>query len=134
MPVGRNSEGEAEEKDEYKEKDADEGETNDLEVDVETATVKSKKAQRPSPKAMMDGVPLPKETAEDLMPFPMNRQFRSQAVLSEELKNAIYERVVVQGKSVRNVSAALGVEMRRVGAVVRLKAVEKEWETKVYSI
>ena len=133
-PVGRNSEGEAEEKDEDKEKDVGEGETNDLEVDIETATVKSKKAQRPSPKAMMDGVPLPKETAEDLMPFPMNRQFRSQAVLSEELKNAIYERVVVQGKSVRNVSAALGVEMRRVGAVVRLKAVEKEWETKVCSI
>ena len=134
LPVGRNSEGEAEEKDEYKEKDTDEGETNDLEVGVGTATVKSKMAQRPNPKAMMDGVPLPKETAEDLMPFPMNRQFRSQAVLSEELKNAIYERVVVQGKSVRNVSAALGVEMRRVGAVVRLKAVEKEWEIKVCSI
>jgi len=31
------------------------------------------------------------------------------------------------GKSVREVSAELGVEMSRVGAVVRLKEIEKEW-------
>ena len=74
---------------------------------------------------------LPKETAQDLMPFPMNRSFRSQAVLSEELKDAIWKRVMGEGKSVRDVSAALGVEMRRVAAVVRLKAVEKEWEKQV---
>lgn len=74
---------------------------------------------------------LPKETAEDLMPFPMNRQFRSQAVLSEELKDAIWRRVMEDGKSVRDTSAVLNVEMRRVAAVVRLKAVEKEWEEQV---
>ena len=79
-----------------------------------------------------DGVrSLPKETAEDLMPFPLNRSFQSQSVLSEELKDAIWKRVMEDGKSVRDVSAALGVEMRRVGAVVRLKAVEKEWEKQV---
>lgn len=65
------------------------------------------------------------------MPFPLNRQFRSQAVLSEELKDAIFKMVMEDGKSVRDASAALGVEMRRVAAVVRLKAVEKDWETKV---
>ena len=74
---------------------------------------------------------LPRETAEDLMPFPLNRQFRSQSVLSEELKDAIYRQVAVEGRSVSNVSALLGVEMRRVGAVVRLKAVEKQWEEEV---
>ena len=78
-----------------------------------------------------DGPPLPKETSEDLMPFPMNRQFRSQNVLSEELKDAIYKRVMERGDSVRNVSAALGVEMNRVAAVVRLKALEKKWEEEV---
>lgn len=78
------------------------------------------------------GIPvIPKESAEDLMPFPMNRQFRSQAVLSEELKDAIWKRVVEDGKSVRDTSAFLNVEMRRVAAVVRLKAVEKEWEKQV---
>ena len=74
---------------------------------------------------------LPKENSEDLMPFPMNPAFRSQAVLSEELKDAIWRRVMEEGKSVRDVSAALGVEMRRVAAVVRLKGVEKEWERQV---
>lgn len=74
---------------------------------------------------------LPKETAEDLMPFPMNRQFRSQAVLSEELKDAIWKRVMEDGRSVRDTSAILNIEMKRVAAVVRLKAVEKEWEKQV---
>ena len=74
---------------------------------------------------------IPKETADDLMPFPLNRHFRSQPVLSEELKEEIYKRVMVEGQDVRTVSATLSVEMRRVGAVVRLKAVEKQWESEV---
>lgn len=74
---------------------------------------------------------LPRETTEDLMPFPLNRRFWSQAVLSEELKDSVWKRVMEDGKSVRDVSAVLGVEMRRVAAVVRLKAVEKEWEKQV---
>ena len=74
---------------------------------------------------------LPKETTEDLMPFPMNQRFRSQTVLSEELKDAIWKRVMEDGKSVRDVSATLHVDMNRVGAVVRLKAVEKKWEQEV---
>ena len=74
---------------------------------------------------------LPKETQEDLLPFPMNRGFRSQSVLSEELKDEIYKRIMERGDSVRTVSAALGVEMNRVAAVVRLKAVEKQWEEQV---
>ncbi|EON65633.1 hypothetical protein W97_04872 [Coniosporium apollinis CBS 100218] len=73
---------------------------------------------------------LPPETLEDLRPFPLNREFRSQAVLSEELREAIWERVVKGGESVRGVSAALGVAMERVAAVVRLKEVEREWVKK----
>lgn len=113
------------------EKKKDEGE--DTEIDIETSSIKKKSAQRPSPEARMKGAPLPKETREDLMPFPMNREFRSQSVLSEQLKDAIYRKVIEQGKSVRDVSATLGVEMRRVAAVVRLKAVEKEWDEQVCS-
>ena len=76
-------------------------------------------------------VSIPREYREDLIPFPLNKNFRSQPVLSEELREEIWERVTVQGKSVRLVSAELGVEMSRVGAVVRLKSVEKQWIQKV---
>jgi transposase len=49
-------------------------------------------------------------------------------VLSEELREKIWEKVMQEGDSVRDVSASLGVEMSRVGAVVRLMEIEKEWE------
>ncbi|KAI4252347.1 MAG: hypothetical protein LQ352_004354 [Teloschistes flavicans] len=47
------------------------------------------------------GRPIPKEQADDLIPFPMNRQFRSQPVLSEELRDEIYRRITKESKSVR---------------------------------
>ena len=75
--------------------------------------------------------PIPKETLDDLMPFPMNRLFRSQPVLSEELRDEIFRRWKEDGKTVRQISADLQVEMRRVGAVLRLKSVEEEWKNKV---
>lgn len=114
------------------EEDEDEiDEDEDVNEDGEIVPKKTQKTKEARVKETKDEPPLPKENTEDLMPFPMNRQFRSQHVLSEELKDAIYERVMVDGKSVRDVSASLGVEMNRVGAVVRLKAVEKEWEKQV---
>lgn len=70
---------------------------------------------------------VPPETSRDLLPFPNNPAFRSQPVLSVELRTEIWTRIMKDGKSVRQVSAELGVEMRRVGAVVRLMEVEKEW-------
>ncbi|KAL8790105.1 MAG: hypothetical protein Q9213_000807 [Squamulea squamosa] len=73
------------------------------------------------------GKPIPKEMADDLMPFPLNRQFRSQPVLSEELRDEIYRRINKEHKSVRTVSSELGVEMQRVGAVFRLKTIENQW-------
>ena len=66
-----------------------------------------------------------------LYPFPLNAYFRSQPVLSEELRQEIFERVVERGWSVREVSAAMGVSMERVAAVVRLGEVERRWESEV---
>ena len=70
---------------------------------------------------------LPPESLEDLRPFPLNTHFRSQPVLSEELREAIYQRVVNEGASVSLASVEFGVSNERVGAVVRLKQMEKEW-------
>lgn len=76
---------------------------------------------------------IPSETTRDLQPFPLNRNFVSQPVLSDELREEIWKRIMKDGKSVREVSAELAVEMSRVGAVVRLKEIEKEWEQTVSS-
>ena len=120
------------EKEEKKDEGEEEGkEADGVNEDGEIVPTRTKKVQGASVTDTKDGPPLPKESAEDLMPFPMNRQFRSQRVLSEELKDTIYERIMEEGSSVRNVSAILGVEMNRVAAVVRLKAVEKQWEKEV---
>ncbi|KAI9719565.1 MAG: hypothetical protein M1812_003336 [Candelaria pacifica] len=73
---------------------------------------------------------LPPEKGEDLKPFPLNRYFLSQKVLSEEYREEIWRRVTKDGKDVKVVSAEMGVEMNRVGAVVRLKTIEKEWAKK----
>lgn len=114
------------------EKEDEEDKDQELDEDGGIVPEKTKKIQEAKVRETKNIPSLPKESVEDLIPFPMNRQFRSQHVLSEELKDAIYERVMVRGDSVRNVSAALGVEMNRVAAVVRLKAVEKEWEKEVH--
>lgn len=74
---------------------------------------------------------IPRETLDDLMPFPMNRQFRSEPVLSEELKDEIFRMWKEDGKTVRRISADMQVEMRRVGAVLRLKSVEEDWKNQV---
>ena len=72
----------------------------------------------------------PPETQEDLQPFPLNPFFRSEPVPSLELRDEIYRRVK-EGLPVRAVSQSLGVDMNRVGAVVRLKEVELDWIDKV---
>ncbi len=64
-------------------------------------------------------------------PFPLNKHFFSQPILSEELREEIWKRVKVEKKSVRSVSVELGVEMRRVGAVVRLVELEQQWRAEV---
>jgi hypothetical protein len=77
---------------------------------------------------------LPPESQSDLIPFPLNKQFRSQPVVSEELREIVWQKIMKDGQSVKTVSAELGIEMSRVGAIVRLKEVEKEWIRKVSSL
>lgn len=66
-----------------------------------------------------------------LQPFPSNPAFVSHPVLSESAREMIYRRVYDNDEPIKSVSADLGVDHRRVAAVVRMKAVEKEWEEKV---
>ena len=77
---------------------------------------------------------LPPESIEDLRPFPLNKYFRSQPVLSEELREAIYQFVVKEEKTVSLASITFGVSNERVGAVVRLKQMEKQWIAQVCSL
>ncbi|KAJ5280162.1 hypothetical protein N7478_005534 [Penicillium angulare] len=58
-------------------------------------------------------------------PFPNNRNFVSESVLSEELRNEVYVQVVDQKKSVRAVSVEFGIDMKRIAAVVRLVELER---------
>ncbi|KAJ5319140.1 Ribosomal protein S35 [Penicillium brevicompactum] len=58
-------------------------------------------------------------------PFPHNPNFISESVLSEDLRNEVYHRVVEQKKSLRAVSVQLGIDMKRIAAVVRLVELEK---------
>lgn len=66
-------------------------------------------------------------------PFPLNQNFVSEPILSEEMRAEIYKRVVQDKKSVRAVSIELKVDMRRVAAVVRLMEMEKAWRSQVCS-
>ncbi|KAI9046901.1 hypothetical protein LZ554_008979 [Drepanopeziza brunnea f. sp. 'monogermtubi'] len=114
---------------------------------VEAQGEKQKEKEDEEAKAVKDGKPipteaqeapegedkkttaaLPPETARDLIPYPGNRSFVSQPVLGGMVKEVIWFRIMHEGKTVREVSAEFGVEMSRVGAVVRLKEIEKEWE------
>ncbi len=64
-------------------------------------------------------------------PFPANRHFNSDPVLSESFREMIWRRAVPGGESLKVLSAEIGVDLRRVAAVVRLKEVEKKWEAEV---
>jgi len=73
----------------------------------------------------------PSESEEDLRPFPRNLHFISQSILSEEVQHEIWHRVQALQKSVRQVSVEMGIDMRRVAAVVRLIEVEKKMQAEV---
>lgn len=66
-------------------------------------------------------------------PFPLNPLFRSQPVLDEHTKELIWDKVTQRGEALKAVSAEMGVDVRRVAAVVRLKQVEKQWVQDVSS-
>ncbi|KAF2019833.1 hypothetical protein BU24DRAFT_419447 [Aaosphaeria arxii CBS 175.79] len=100
---------------------AEEEKPDDLEASVRRDEEKAKAQEEQDPNY------LPQESEEDLQPFPLNRYFRSQPVLSEALREEIYQRVTRDGATVSLASVEFGVSNERVGAVVRLKQLEKEW-------
>jgi hypothetical protein len=102
----------------------------ELEAAIREGEAEEKDAKQPR-KAEEDESKLPPETAEDLRPFPLNQYFRSQPVLSEDLREAIYQRVKKDSATVSLASVEFGVSNERVGAVVRLKQMEKEWIAQV---
>lgn len=70
---------------------------------------------------------IPPETRFDRIPFPSHKDYVSEQVLSEEFRENIWYKVMKEGLTVREVSALTSVEMSRVGAVVRMKEIEKTW-------
>lgn len=74
---------------------------------------------------------LTNNTGGQLRPFPSNPAFISQPVLSEDAREMIWNKVMVKWEGVKAVSAELGVDQKRVAAIVRMKEVEKDWEAKV---
>lgn len=88
---------------------------------------KAKRIEEKETKEKEDRHKMPKERASDLRPYPLNNDFRSQSILSEELREELYKKIVDEKVDLSTVSALYGVDMRRVAAVVRLKAIEKNW-------
>jgi Eukaryotic mitochondrial regulator protein len=62
-----------------------------------------------------------------LRPFDLNPYFVSMPVLSEMLREQIYKYVVDDGHSVKEASEHFLVSNERVGAVVRMKQIERNW-------
>lgn len=88
-------------------------------------------AATPSYGKEADKKKLPPEQPADLRPFPLNPNFTSERVLSEELREIIFVRVKEQERPIREVSAEFKVSMERVAAVVRMKQMERDWLAKV---
>jgi hypothetical protein len=104
---------------------AEQEESNDLDLDERAEAEKQFKANAAKRRPKKKSLPPPRP--DDLRPFPLNKTFRSESVLSEEFREAIYIKVVEDKMTVRSVSAQLGVTMERVGAVVRMKQMERDW-------
>ena len=64
--------------------------------------------------------------SEPLRPFPLNPFFVSRPVLSEPLKEEIYQRVVHKGYSITKASDQFKITIERVAAVVRMKQMERD--------
>ncbi|KAL1894379.1 hypothetical protein Sste5346_005879 [Sporothrix stenoceras] len=62
-----------------------------------------------------------------MFPMPNNDTFKSEPVLDESTRYLVYKRVVKDGESIKAVAASIGLDMRRVAAIVRLMAIERQW-------
>lgn len=61
-------------------------------------------------------------------PFPLNPFFRSERVLSEEMRQLLVEEVREKKKPIKVVSIEQGVDARRIAAVLRMKDIERQWK------
>lgn len=60
-------------------------------------------------------------------PMPNNKAFKSEPVLDEPTRYLVYKRVTQEGESIKSVAASIGLDMRRVAAIVRLMSIERQW-------
>lgn len=67
-------------------------------------------------------------------PFRWNETFFSMPVLSEGLKEHIYTFVTLDGHPIKKASEHFGVSINRIGAVVRMKQIERNWVQEVSSV
>jgi hypothetical protein len=109
------------------------GSTNYLSAYTPDGRLKRAVEADPKPTENKENKKLIPETPRDLRVFPANPAFVSQSVLDDDFREAIWKKIMTEGKSVREISAEMRVEMSRVGAVVRLKEIEKEWQRIVSS-
>ncbi|KAL3229734.1 Small ribosomal subunit protein mS45 [Nakaseomyces bracarensis] len=63
-----------------------------------------------------------------LQPFPSNPHCKTNYMVSNELKDQIYNDIVVNKLSTQQVSQNYGLKIPRVEAVLKLASIEKKWE------
>lgn len=63
-----------------------------------------------------------------LQPFPSNPHCKTNYMVSNELKDQIYNDIQVNGLSTQQVSQNYGLKIPRVEAIVKLVGIEKKWE------
>lgn len=71
------------------------------------------------------------QNARGSRPFPLNRYFQVDPVLSDELREEIYQQLIQRNMPLFAISSRFGVTMERCAAVARLKQVEKDWVAQV---
>jgi hypothetical protein len=64
-----------------------------------------------------------------MAPFPSNPFCKTNLNLSKEDKEEVYQKIVVQKVPIQEVAVNYGIKIPRLEAVVRLKEIEKKWET-----
>ncbi len=70
-------------------------------------------------------------TGEPDIPFPNNPLFRSEPVVNDQTKRFIYQRATQEGVALKAIAAEMGLDVRRVAAIVRLKEAQKQWTNSV---
>ncbi|KAJ3474629.1 hypothetical protein NLG97_g9757 [Lecanicillium saksenae] len=59
--------------------------------------------------------------------FPSNPLYRSEPVVNDTTRRLIYERATKEGQALKAIAAEMGLDVRRVAAIVRLKEAQRQW-------